>query len=146
MTLDDLCRLSAKGNSRPTPGPDGWEKWFLRFLSDRALQPVLNLLNYIIRSSHFPDVVKPIYVSTIHKKGSSTALSNYQGIACSNVLCNMPFAWLNHRLGPYLNKHSIVPPFQIATQPGVQARDIVSIIAQIQKWAKRTNTALYILQ
>ncbi|KAG6874591.1 hypothetical protein C0992_007389, partial [Termitomyces sp. T32_za158] len=118
MSLDDLRRMSNRGNTRPTPGPDRWEKWFLRFLSDRALKPILDLINYILRSSHFPDVIKPIYVSTIHKKGSPTILSNYRGIACSNVLCNLPFAWLNYKLGPYLAKHSIIPPFQIATQPG----------------------------
>ncbi|KAG6876553.1 hypothetical protein C0992_012457 [Termitomyces sp. T32_za158] len=110
------------------------------------LQPVSNLLNYIIQTSHFPDSVKPIYISTIHKKGNPTLLSNYRSIACSNVLCNMPFAWLNSKLGPYLNKHSIIPPFQIATKPGVQACDIIYVIAQVQKWAHRTRTPLYILQ
>ncbi|PPR01348.1 LOW QUALITY PROTEIN: hypothetical protein CVT26_015406 [Gymnopilus dilepis] len=146
LHLADLRRLLSKGNSRPTPGPDGWEKWFLRPLSDDALKPVLNLANYIISQSRFPDCVKPTNISTIHKKGPNTFLSNYRGIACSNFILNLPFAWLNHLLSPYLARLRIIPDSQVATQPGVQGRDIISYVSQLECWAKRENVPLYMLQ
>jgi hypothetical protein len=34
----------------------------------------------------------------------------------------------------------------VATQPGVQGRDLLSVIAQVQKWASRQHIPLYILQ
>jgi hypothetical protein len=146
MDLQNLKLLLRKGNARPTPGPDGWEKWFLKFLSDSALEIVLKLANYIISSSHFPSCLKPTNISTIHKKGPNTILSNYRGIACSNFLLNLPFAWLNYHLTPFLTKHKIIPDCQIATQPGTQGRDLISFISQYECWASRENVPLYVLQ
>ena len=148
QTLDHhhLRLLLRKGNARPTPGPDGWEKWFIKILSDSALSIILKLANYIISSSHFPPCLKPTNISTIHKRGPNTILSNYRGIACNNFLLNLPFAWLNHLLGPFLTKHMVVPECQVATQPGTQGRDLVSFISQYERWASRERIPLYVLQ
>ncbi|KZV99524.1 hypothetical protein EXIGLDRAFT_640506 [Exidia glandulosa HHB12029] len=35
-----------RGNARPSPGPDGWEKWCVKALSDTALTRVVALHNY----------------------------------------------------------------------------------------------------
>jgi len=77
LSLKDLRALLSRGNSRPTPGPDGWEKWFLRYLSDGALSIVLKLVNHILSHSHVPDCIKPTNLSTIHKRGPNTYLFNY---------------------------------------------------------------------
>src|SRR5271154_5338325 len=123
LSLPQLRHLLCKGNTRPTPGPDGWEKWFVKCLNDSTLNVVLNLVNYIILSSHFPSCLKATNISTVHKRGPNTLLSNYRGIACSNFLLNLPFAWLNHLLTPYLTKHAVIPECQIANQPSTQGRD-----------------------
>jgi hypothetical protein len=146
LTRDDLRLLVRKGNARPTPGPDGWEKWFFKHLSDRTLGVVLKLVNYIISSSHFPSCLKPTNISTIHKRGANTVLFNYRGIACNNFLLNLPFAWLNHLLTPFLAKHAIIPECQIATQPGTQGRDLISFISQYECWASREHIPLFVLQ
>ncbi|KAG6880399.1 hypothetical protein C0992_000001, partial [Termitomyces sp. T32_za158] len=69
-------------------------------------------------------------MTTIHKRGPSTSLSNYRGITCSNLLANLPFAWLNSSLLPYLTKTGILPSTQVASQPGIQQRDLISLLAQ----------------
>jgi len=125
LSMTDLHALLSRGNSRPTPGPDGWEKWFLKHLSDHALSIILKLLNHIIFCSHFPACLKPTNLSTIHKRGPSTYLSNYHGVACNNCLQNLPFAWLNYLLPPYLTRHHIIPECQVATQPGTQGQDLI---------------------
>ncbi|KAF8224823.1 hypothetical protein L208DRAFT_1308867, partial [Tricholoma matsutake] len=79
LDLPNLHLILGKGNRRPTPGPDGWEKWFLCTLSDNSL---------------------------LH----------------------------------------VIPSCQVATQPGVQGRDLLSVVAQVQKWGFRQDIPLYILQ
>ena len=147
LSLKDLRALLSRGNSRPTPGPDGWEKWFLRYLSDGALSIVLKLVNHILSHSHVPDCIKPTNLSTIHKWGPNTYLFNYQGVACNNCLLNLPFAWLNYRITPYLtHHHHIIPECQVATQPGTQGHDLISYISQLELWAAQEHVPLYILQ
>jgi hypothetical protein len=36
-TLADFCAMLYKWNPQPSPGPDGWEKWCVKNLSDGAL-------------------------------------------------------------------------------------------------------------
>ncbi|KAF5310189.1 hypothetical protein D9619_010594 [Psilocybe cf. subviscida] len=146
MTLADLKLILSKGNARPCPGPDGWEKWFLKHINNDDLQLVLLLINFILSNSEVPSCLKDTNISIIHKRNSPTSLANYRGIACSNIILNLVFAWLNHRLAPYLAEHRIIPDAQIATQPGTQGRDLVSFIAQFEKWASRTNTPLLMFQ
>ncbi|KAH9972508.1 hypothetical protein BJV77DRAFT_1074888 [Russula vinacea] len=119
LSLSSLCALLYKGNAHPASGPDQWEKWFIKALSDSVLSLVLELLNYKITHSHFPDSVKPSTISTIFKRGSPFDLANYQGVCCSNFLLSTPFFWLNFCLSPYIAKLGILPLGQIATQPGV---------------------------
>lgn len=146
LTILDMRLLLHHGKQRPAPGPDGWEKWWIKALSDSALQLVVNLLNYEITTSTIPACLKLTTISTIHKKGSHTQLANYCGVACSNFLLNFPFAWLNFLLLPYIARHSILPPTQLATQQGVQARDILSFIAMIVTWANQEHQPLFVLK
>ncbi|KAG1862486.1 hypothetical protein C8R48DRAFT_773916 [Suillus tomentosus] len=146
MTLQEFCALLHKGNVRPAPGPDGWEKWQIKCLSDRALQLILDFINYEILESHFPAYVKPSTLSTIHKKDSKFRLTNYYGICCSSFLLNTPFAWLNSLLIPYLAHLHVIPERQVVTQLGVQAHDLLSFLGQIECWSKHTNTPLYALR
>jgi len=54
LHLSNLKKLLRKGNSKPTPGCDGWEKWLLCHVTDESLSIILRLLNFIISNSHFP--------------------------------------------------------------------------------------------
>jgi hypothetical protein len=97
-------------------------------------------------TSHFPDVVKLSTISTIFKRSSRLDLSNYRGICCSNFLLGTPFMWLNRCLVPYLVKQSVLPPGQIATQPGIQGHDLTSFFAQLESWASREKVPLFALR
>ncbi|KAG1777105.1 hypothetical protein EV702DRAFT_1197423 [Suillus placidus] len=108
--------------------------------SNTCLIHALHLVNYEILHSHFPSCTKPSTLTTIHKQDSKFMLSNYCGICCSSFLLNTPFAWLNSLLIPYLARLHVIPEGQIATQPGVQAQDLLSFLAQIESaygWATR---------
>ncbi|KAJ3963718.1 hypothetical protein EV361DRAFT_813095, partial [Lentinula raphanica] len=146
MSITDFRMILRKGKGRPAPGLDGWEKWMIKSLNDFSLQLVLDLANYIILNSHFPDVTKPSVLSTLFKRGSPMDLANYRGTCCSQFIAQIPFAWLNHRLIPYLARHHVLPQGQVATQAGVQGRDLISFLAQVESWSSRTKTPIYALR
>jgi hypothetical protein len=52
-TVDTFKTLLRKGNKRPSPGPDHWEKWVVRALSDKALEVVTNLFKYVLMNNYF---------------------------------------------------------------------------------------------
>ncbi|KAJ7895330.1 hypothetical protein B0H13DRAFT_1624443, partial [Mycena leptocephala] len=78
--LFDLRALLRRGNARPAPGPDGWEKWVVKNLSDNSLALVLQLVSYIVMNSTFPGDIKDTTLAMFHKRGLRTDLSNWRGI------------------------------------------------------------------
>ncbi|KZV90808.1 hypothetical protein EXIGLDRAFT_676719 [Exidia glandulosa HHB12029] len=135
-----------RGNARPSPGPDGWEKWCVKALSDTALTRVIALHNYEVAHSRVPDAVKDTRITSLHKRGLVADLRNKRGIGISNFLHNSPAAFLNFYLAPYAARLGIIPQTQVAAQQGVQTRDLTSFLAGIQCWAFRHKTTVYALQ
>jgi hypothetical protein len=122
-TLSNFRAMIRRGNHRPSPGPDRWEKWTVKSLSDRALSLVLDLHNYEVMNSCFPGTIKDLWLTTVFKKGLRTDLRNWRGLAFSNFLANSPMTWLNQCLIRYSAEKRILPDTQVAAQPGVQTRD-----------------------
>ncbi|KAF5333796.1 hypothetical protein D9758_015263 [Tetrapyrgos nigripes] len=114
--------------------------------SDDSLSIFQHLVNYILHNSHAPSCTKPSTLSIFHKRGSRTLLRNCRGVTFSNYILNHIGAWENFHLVPYCAKHNIIPPTQIASQPGVQGRDLLSFLAHLQTWAVRNKQSLYVLQ
>jgi hypothetical protein len=145
-TLNDYRAMLRKGNQRPAPGPDAWEKWCVKNLSDNALTLVLELHNYIIKTSMFPGRIKEMTSMMFYKRNLCTDLANWQGIMLSNFIANSPMTWLTHQLTTYTSKMGITPETQVATQQGVQTRDVISYLASIKCYAQRHNQTIYALQ
>lgn len=100
-SLSDFRAMLRRGNSKPSPGPDGWEKWTIKSLSDSMLSLVLDLHNYQVLNSHFPGNIKDMWLTMFHKCGLWTDLQNWRGLLLSNFLTNLPMAWLNISLMHY---------------------------------------------
>ncbi|KAJ7015871.1 hypothetical protein C8F04DRAFT_876197, partial [Mycena alexandri] len=128
-SLSDFRAVLRKGTPRPAPGRDEWEKWLIKSLTDRALGIVLRLHNYIVMNAKFPGDLKDMTHTMFHKRGLRTDLSNWRGLLLSNFLANSPLAWLNFNLIPYIAKLRILPDTQVATQQGVQTRDLMSYLS-----------------
>ncbi|KAF5374645.1 hypothetical protein D9615_009023 [Tricholomella constricta] len=90
--------------------------------------------------------VKDSHLTYFHKRGVRTDLSNWRGLLISNFLANSPMTWLNFNLSPYSARLGIIPETQVATQPGVQTRDLMSFLAGLKTWSKRTKTPVYLLK
>ena len=145
-SIMDYRALIRKGNARPSPGPDGVEKWCVKTLSDYSLTPFLELHNYMTLNSCFPGNIKDMYLTMFHKRGLRTDLNNWRGLMISNFLANSPMTWLDYLLTPYIAANNILPDTQVATQQGVQTRDLTSFLAGTLTWAKRHNTTVYALK
>jgi hypothetical protein len=135
-----------RGNHRPAPGPDGWEKWLIKNLSDHTLSLVMDLLNFVVIHSHFPGNVKDMWLTMFHKRGIHTNLTNWRGLMISNFMANAPMTWLNYLLVPYAACKSLIPETQVATQQGVQTRDVMSYLSIVKSFANRHKQTVYALQ
>ena len=145
-TLADFQAMLRRGNQRPAPGPDGWEKWCVKNLSNNALQLVLDLHNYEVLNARFPGNVKDMTCTMFHKRNLRTDLSNWRGIMLSNFIANTPMTWLTNLLTTYSCRMQIVPGTQVATQQGVQTRDVISYLSGIKCFAQRNKQTVYALQ
>lgn len=143
LTLDRLRAQLRRGNRKPSPGPDGWEKWAVLLLSDRALTIVLKLLNYMLQNNYFSGVRRNFIMTMYKNRGLSTDLSNYRGVVFSCFLFSTASAVFTNELQTYSAKHGLIPASQIATQPGVQARDLTGYLSHILAWAKRHGKTVY---
>ncbi|KAJ7107921.1 hypothetical protein C8R44DRAFT_744493 [Mycena epipterygia] len=68
-SVEDYSALLRRGNQKPAPGPDQWEKWFIEAFSEFALRLVLDLHNYIVMHSRFPGDLEDIPTSPIVVSG-----------------------------------------------------------------------------
>jgi hypothetical protein len=67
--ITDFHVLIRKGNMRPSPGPDGMEKWCIKSLTNYSLTPILELHNYMTINSCFLGNIKDMYLTMFHKQG-----------------------------------------------------------------------------
>ena len=114
--IADFWAMLWWGNHWLPPGPDEWEKWCIKNLSDFALSLVLDLHNYEVMNSKFSGDIKNMWLTYLYKRGTWTDLVNYRGLMLSNFLANSPMTWLNSKLVPYVAKLNIIPETQVATQ------------------------------
>ena len=63
-----------------------------------------------------------------------------------NFLASLPFAWLSLCINQYNAAYSLIPQSQIATQWGVQGRDITSFLSQLHHWAVCAGKPLLVLK
>ena len=145
-SLSDFRAMIRRGNSKPSPGPDGWEKWTVKSLSDDTLNLVLDLHNYQVMNSRFPGDIKDMWLTMFHKCGLRTDLQNWRGLLLSNFLANSPMTWLNASLIRYSAEKRILPDTQVAAQPGVQTRDLMSYLSGVKCWANRNKQPVYALK
>jgi hypothetical protein len=107
---------------------------------------VLDLHNYEVMNTRFPGDIKDMWLTSFHKRGRHTDLRNWRGIMLLNFLANSPMMWLNSCLIHYAAEKRILPDMQVAVQPGVQTRDLMSFLAGIKTWSTRHKQAIYAIK
>lgn len=143
LTVPGLRTILARGNQRPSPGPDGWEKWVLRRCNDEFLGLVTNLLNYILRTNHFPERLRENYDSPLYKKKDPTQPENYRGVVYSQCLFAILSSHFAHTLQNFCWEKNLLPKTQIATQKGVQSGDLTMFLGEAHIAADLAGTTIY---
>jgi hypothetical protein len=90
--------------------------------------------------------VKDMWLTMFHKRGIHTSLTNWRGLMISNFITNAPMTWLNYLLVPYAACKSLIPQTQVATQQGVQTRDVMSYLSTVKLFTNRHKQTVYALQ
>ena len=90
--------------------------------------------------------IKDNWITMFHKRGLQTDLINWHGLFLSNFLANSPMTWLTHSLTPYAARMGIIPETQVATQPGVQTRDLMSFLLGLKCWLTRRKQTIYAIK
>lgn len=133
MTTDDLHRRLLRGKRRPSPGPDGWEKWALARARQPFLELITELCNYTLANDYFPPALKASYIVPLYKKGDTTDPANYRGIVLSNCLYQIISGWFAYRVQEHAWKERMISDTQTGTQKGVRPGDMIALMDQIHK-------------
>ncbi|KAK4698443.1 hypothetical protein P7C70_g7832, partial [Phenoliferia sp. Uapishka_3] len=140
----DIDDFLARGSSRPSPGPDEWEKWALKYLPDEILEVITALVDYITRTNYFGDGLNDLLFLTLwKKKGTMVDLNFFRGIGLGNLLHQMAVTTFTTVFKHYAWRMEFLPPTQGAANAGLQGRDLTSYISQIDAWAHANDTTLY---
>src|SRR5882762_4763252 len=78
--------------------------------------------------------------------GIRTNITNWCGLMLSNLMANAPMTWLNYLLVPYAAQKSLILETQVATQQGVQTRDVMSYLSAVKSFANRHKQTVFALQ
>jgi hypothetical protein len=106
MSMEDLRAQMGKGNPKPAPGPDGWEKWALRRCNDEFLSLILLLCNRIITDNYFPNSLKERFISPLYKKNNPSDPATI-AVSSSPITC------------PPLSRHGLLTNFRSTRGNGI---------------------------
>lgn len=144
-TIDEvsLRSLILRGNPKPSPGPDGWERWALRRASDRFLLLVSDIINYTVHTNYFPDALKMNWIVPLPKpKDDLSDMKNWRGIVHANCLYNTITSWFSGAFQSWVWERKLLAPTQVATQQGVQISDLSSFLEQVDTAAHLSQTTV----
>ncbi|GFZ45751.1 hypothetical protein JCM24511_03480 [Saitozyma sp. JCM 24511] len=146
MTIEDLHRVLRKGNQKPSPGPDGWEKWAVRAATPAFLETILLLCNYSIVHNYFPPRLKQNYISPLYKRGDAMQPDNYRAVVFANCLHNIIMSWFAMFLQETAWDLTYLPPTQVATQRLCQSGDLMHFLAQVDVASRLTDTTIFAIK
>lgn len=143
LSTESLRAQLGRGNPKPSPGPDSWEKWALKACNAEFLKLVTDLANYMIANNYFPSCTKENWIVPLPKPRDDLAdMKNWRGIVHSNCLYNLVTACFTNQFQAWVWDTKLLAPTQVATQQGVQIGDLTSFLEQLDTAAKATGTTI----
>lgn len=86
VSEDDVVSAVKKLKNKQTTGPDLVPSFLLKDCVSILAKPILKIINLSLTSSTFPETWKSTKICPVHKKGSTSMVTNYRPIAIiSNV-------------------------------------------------------------
>jgi hypothetical protein len=70
-----------------SPGPDNIHPRVLKELQDQLAEPIAKLYNLSLKTGKLPEEWRQSTITSIHKKGSKSSVTNYRPIALTSIIC-----------------------------------------------------------
>lgn len=110
FTEEQISNAIEKLKDKKDQGPMGISARFIKYNKDAMIPVLLNIFNAILQTDIIPQQWKTSYLIPIAKKGSTTEITNYRGVAIQSVIPKLFDKLLTEKL--YAVFHQIIPHFQ----------------------------------
>lgn len=119
--------------NKPSRGTNDLPMFMWRNICDSVVTPITILINKMIDTSTFPDVLKQSDLTPIHKKGNVDIIDNYRPISCIHNLAKIFEKVIYKCMIGFVNSFSILPPCQFGFRPGHSTKDaLVQLLLNIE--------------
>lgn len=130
--LETIASLKTNNSS----GMDGISGKILKCIDKFIVYPLVYLINFIIRTSTFPSVLKMAVVIPLFKRGDRTDVSNYRPISLLSSISKIFEKIVKTRLCNYLDNNNILSDSQHGFRKG---RSTVDAIAKLTEYIMVQN-------
>ena len=113
---------------------DGISAHVLKACASQLALPLSRRFSLCFRSGIQPSSWKVVKVVPIHKKKSRSALSNYRPISLLTILSKMMETIVNRSVTNFLERNSILPPFQFGFRGALSTADLLTKLHH--QWSK----------
>jgi hypothetical protein len=118
ITEDDVIDVLKALNTTKATGPDEIHPRVLREASHVLGKPLAKLFNLSIQTGTFPTMWKRANVTPIHKKDSTSEVSNYRPISLISCLGKVMERCIFKHTYNYFNSNNLLTPLQSGFTPG----------------------------
>jgi len=102
----------------------------IKLLDDRALEPLVLIINNIINTGVVPASFKMAIITPIYKKDNPCKAENYRPISLLSNFSKIFERVIKSRLANYLEENQILPPSQFGFRKGLNTEGAINSLTQ----------------
>jgi len=145
--LSELKNIISSLKYGTAPGYDKISTDMIKLLDDRALEPLVLIINNIINTGVVPTSFKTAIITPIYKKGNPCKAENYRPISLLSNFSKIFERVIKSRLANYLEENQILPPSQFGFRKGLNPEGAINSLTQSIHHAldskKKSNRYIY---
>ena len=107
-------------------GPDNISPYFIKVAPAIVSEPLSEFVNYSFTLGIFPDILKLAKVVPVFNSGNKRVVTNYRPISLLSSFSKIFEKLLYQRLNTFIDKHSIILPFQFGFRAGHSTKHAVT--------------------
>ena len=120
--------------TKKAPGTDCISSEMIKCSNNALLSKITKLFNLILDSGYYPETWNHELIHSIHKNGSKTDLSNYQGITVLSSLAKLFTSLFYNRIENEIESKNILSPSQAGFRKNCRTTDhIFTLFSLIKK-------------
>lgn len=112
------------------PGHDNISTSMIKLLDDRALEPLIHIINNIINTGIVPISFKIAIITPIYKKGNPSKAANYRPISLLSNFSKIFERVIKLRLANYLEENQLLPKSPFGFRNGRNTEGAITSLTQ----------------